>query len=196
VTPYTFDEPFPHIVIDDYIDQRSIRRLHDEWPTVMHSKEGSTSKKRSQERLGPEATRVFQNLDVQRIEQMTGVTGLFRDADNFGGGYHEIPPGGFLNMHIDFNMHPQGWHRRINFLLYLNNIWSIRWNGQLSLGRNQEKKIDPIAGRAVIFETTEHSWHGHPEPLKCPNNMTRRSLAFYMYTHTLPDADPHTTVYA
>ena len=40
--------------------------------------------------------------------------------------------------------------------------------------------------KLVIFNTTDFSFHGHPEPLKCPDNVTRKSLALYYYTNGRP----------
>lgn len=37
------------------------------------------------------------------------------------------------------------------------------------------KKFD----HAVIFDTTQNSWHGLPEPLACPDDQARQSLASY-----------------
>ena len=45
-----------------------------------------------------------------------------------------------------------------------------------------DKKILPIFNRMVIFNTTETSYHGHPEPLICPPDRCRKSLALYYYT--------------
>ena len=36
----------------------------------------------------------------------------------------------------------------------------------------------------VIFNTTDFSYHGHPEPLKCPDGVMRNSLALYYYSTT------------
>jgi hypothetical protein len=30
-----------------------------------------------------------------------------------------------------------------------------------------------------LFDTTQNSWHGLPEPITCPPNVTRNSLAIY-----------------
>jgi hypothetical protein len=35
---------------------------------------------------------------------------------------------------------------------------------------------------AVIFNTTEESIHGYPDPLTCPADVTRKSIALYYYT--------------
>jgi len=42
--------------------------------------------------------------------------------------------------------------------------------------------IAPEFNRTVIFETSDHSWHGHPIPAARP----RRSLAAYMFTDARP----------
>ena len=93
-------------------------------------------------------------------------------------------------MHVDFNLHPLGVYRRANLLLYLNRDW--KWGGSLHIG---EKRISPEFNRAVLFETSEDSWHGHPEPLDCPENETRKSIAIYYYTAKGEDVAPHSTIY-
>ena len=45
---------------------------------------------------------------------------LIPDPYLWGGGYHELKNGGYLNIHADFNVHPQlELNRRINLLIYL-----------------------------------------------------------------------------
>jgi hypothetical protein len=68
------------------------------------------------------------------VEKVTKIQGLFADPELFGAGLHCIPRKGFLNMHVDFNAHPKGWHRRVNVLIYLNEEWRDEWNGHLQLG--------------------------------------------------------------
>jgi hypothetical protein len=43
-------------------------------------------------------------------------------------------------------------------------------------------RVAPLFGRAVIFNTDLDSFHGHPEPLNCPPDRSRRSIATYYYT--------------
>src|SRR5260370_24691553 len=62
----------------------------------------------------------------------------------------------------------------------------------------QFAKIAPVFNRAVLFETNENSFHGHPRPLRCPEGQSRRSLAVYYYTAERDDgvfADEHNTIY-
>ena len=39
--------------------------------------------------------------------------------------------------------------------------------------------IEPFFNRAVLFDTTQNSWHGLPEPINCPEGVCRNSLAVY-----------------
>ena len=41
------------------------------------------------------------------------------------------------------------------------------------------KEIEPKFNRAVIFDTTQDSWHGMSRKLSVPNGVTRKSLAVY-----------------
>jgi hypothetical protein len=40
-----------------------------------------------------------------------------------------------------------------------------------------------VFNRCVLFNTTDFSFHGHPDPLRCPEGMTRKSLALYYYSN-------------
>jgi len=191
-----FTDPFLHAVIDGYLTDEKVRAINAEWPEDWHKEDGKFNRKWSRDRLPPIAQAAADAVDIAMIERMTGISDLFADPKLFGAGLHCIPPGGFLKMHVDFNRHPKGWHRRVNVLIYLNENWRDEWGGHLQLGLgNDAKLIAPIAGRCVIFETNEQSWHGHPVPLACPDNVQRRSLALYYYTAEPPQGEAHSTIY-
>lgn len=191
-----FDKPFPHTVIDDYLSPQVVRKINKEWPNDWSRKSGKTSIKWHTNKLPASAQSVVDAVDISMVEKATGITGLFGDQELFGAGLHCIPTGGFLKMHLDYNMHPKGWHRRVNMLIYLNEGWDESWGGDLQLENGDSfKLITPIGGRCVIFETNEESWHGHPLPLMCPGDRQRRSLALYFYTIEPPLAQAHTTIY-
>ena len=46
--------------------------------------------------------------------------------------------------------------------------------------------------RAVIFNITDNAYHGHPEPLNCPDNKARYSMALYYFTEDRPEAENQT----
>ena len=45
-----------------------------------------------------------------------------------------------------------------------------------------KQKILPSFNKMVIFSTTDFSNHGHPDPLTCPDNISRKSLALYYFS--------------
>ena len=48
------------------------------------------------------------------------------------------------------------------------------------------KKIAPNFNTMVIFSTNDFTNHGHPNPLKCPKNMSRKSVATYYFSRGRP----------
>jgi hypothetical protein len=50
----------------------------------------------------------------------------------------------------------------------------------------------------MIFGTTDFTYHGHPDPLRCPEHMTRKSLALYYFSNGRPAEEitgEHSTVF-
>jgi hypothetical protein len=50
-------------------------------------------------------------------------------------------------------------------------------------------RITPVNNRFVIFLTNDFTFHGHPQPLNCPPDESRKSLILYYYTSRPRDAD-------
>lgn len=101
-----------------------------------------------------------------------------------GGGLHEIDSGGKLDIHTDFNLYERlNLVRKINLLIYLNENWKPEYGGDLEFWNDSGKcvSIAPLLNRCVIFDTDKNSLHGHPEPLQCPPDRSRRSIAIYYY---------------
>jgi hypothetical protein len=59
--------------------------------------------------------------------------------------------------------------------------------------------VAPLFNRVMIFGTTDFTYHGHPDPLQCPEGMTRKSLALYYFSNGRPaeevSGEDHTTVF-
>ena len=47
-------------------------------------------------------------------------------------------------------------------------------------------KVLPLFNRVLVFSTTDFTYHGHPNPLQCPEDMTRKSLALYYFSNGRP----------
>lgn len=194
---YRHAEPFPHIVIDEFLERDVLRSVLAEFP----SSDNKTHFDRDQERLkyqyqpdevsSGQVRNLFAELNSRAflgfLEELTGIRGLISDPYFEGGGLHETKRGGHLGVHADFNVHGQlKVERRLNLLIYLNEDWDEDFGGQLELWKRDMSecavRVAPIFGRAVIFSTKLDSFHGHPDPLNCPAERSRRSIATYYYT--------------
>ncbi|MGH8118399.1 MAG: 2OG-Fe(II) oxygenase [Rhodanobacteraceae bacterium] len=127
------------------------------------------------------------------LSDITGIADLHPDPELRGGGIHAIGRGGYLKLHTDFNWHRGlAMHRRLNLLVYLNQDWQSAWNGAIELwsadARQRVFSLSPRLGHALLFETNDISYHGHPDPLECPEGTFRKSIALYYYTPTRPVA--------
>jgi hypothetical protein len=199
---YESADPFPHVVIDNFLPEEALDRVRTEIPKPgdirwieFEDARGKKLASKAETQLGPATRFLLYQLNssvfVDFLEELTGISGLVPDPHFWGGGVHQIIPGGFLKIHADFNRHPRlKLDRRLNFLLYLNRDWREQWGGHLELwDRNMtecRKKILPVFGRCVIFSTTDFANHGHPDPLACPEGETRKSLALYYYSNGRP----------
>jgi Rps23 Pro-64 3,4-dihydroxylase Tpa1-like proline 4-hydroxylase len=211
---YRSADPFPHVVLDDLFEPRLLHDVLEEFDamdrTPWHYTERETERKYSTEdfqHFGPTTRAVITQLNAAPflafLEQLTGIAGLIADPHLRGGGLHEIRRGGALGVHADFNFYKRlNLYRRLNLLVYLNEAWSEDWGGDLELwdraGKRCVRRISPLFNRAVIFDTSNYSYHGHPLPLQCPEDRSRKSLALYYYTVEAPaddDRTPHITVF-
>lgn len=196
---YQSADPFPHISFDNFISPEILEDVLKEFPTPEkqgsreYKDETSTGKLASLEynKIPSYIRYVLDQFNtapfLQFLETLTGIKGLIPDPYFGGGGIHQTKSGGWLSMHVDFNRNNElKVYRRINVILYLNKDWEEKYGGSLELWDKEMKeckdKILPIFNRVAIFNTSDISYHGHPDPLTCPEDMTRKSLAWYYYT--------------
>ncbi len=194
---YRSNSPFPHVVIDDLLDADLLRSIAGNYPALDGKQFFDRDQERFKFQFNPEevefgTTRnVLAELNGQAflgfLEEMTGIKGLIADPYFIGGGLHLTRRGGHLGVHADFNIHGlMNVERRLNLLVYLNDGWQGEYGGELELWdkpmRSCVKSIAPVLGRAVVFNTSLDSFHGQPQPLTCPEDRDRRSIATYYYT--------------
>ena len=202
--------PFNHVVIDNFFDDGFARTLSrkfpnyqdDSWKGVYNNPIEIKKANQSWSHFSMEFYKVFHQLlsdaFVDKMKTLVGIDNLYVDHGLHGGGLHSHPSGGKLNIHLDYSIHPKlGLQRKLNLIVYLNENWKPEWGGDIEFWSHDhennkpkqcEKKVVPLFNRAVIFDTTQNSWHGLPEPLKCPVGEMRKSLAVYYLT----DVDKNT----
>jgi hypothetical protein len=197
---FSSGEPFPHLVVDSLFPDYVLDDVLDELPAVPRGDDNDMSPTRAAERgktahqqatfFGPKTTQLLYQLNaadfLDFLEKLTGIKGLISDLRLDGGGYHLTRRGGRLAIHTDFSHHRR-WQlrRRLNLILYLNKNWKEEYGGHLELWDKDitscKKRILPVFNRCVIFATDANSPHGQPDPLACPPDRGRQSLALYYF---------------
>ena len=199
---YLSAKPFPHIVFDNFLDPALLEMILAEFP-----KPGQIQWQRfdnaqevklasaAEATFGPVTRLLLYHLNsitfLEFLSDVTAIPNLIPDASFEGGGLHQIVRGGKLGVHADFNKHrAYQLDRRLNLLLYLNKDWREEYGGHLELWDRAmsrcENKVLPLFNRVMVFGTTDFTYHGHPDPLQCPEGMTRKSLALYYFSNGRP----------
>jgi Rps23 Pro-64 3,4-dihydroxylase Tpa1-like proline 4-hydroxylase len=202
---YILAKPFPHIILENVFPALMLDQILNEFPSsnqidwVKFNNPNERKLASRDELQFGETTRQFIHVLNSKpflffLEKLTGVSNLIPDPALEGGGLHQTTRGGLLKIHADFNKHSKtNLDRRLNVLIYLNKDWKHEYGGDFELwDENMTKaeiKIQPLYNRMVIFSTTSKSYHGHPDPLACPDNASRKSIAMYYYTNGRPAAE-------
>lgn len=212
---YCFAEPFPHIVIDNFLPKAVIDKIIENFPKeqLQNDVVFEMGYKGLHKRQVPpadcngfsrEVFGFFNSTPIIRfLEALTTIPSLIPDPHFVGGGFHETSTGGKLGIHADFRVNEQlHLNRRLNMIIYLNKEWNDEYGGNLELWdksmQNKVHSIAPVYNRCVIFNTDADSFHGHPDPLTTPENVKRRSLALYYYTASkriYNESVSHSTMY-
>lgn len=196
---YCFAEPFPHIMLENFLPADMVSGLKGHFPqeqlasnVVFDLGYAGYHKRQINPADCDEYCRAafsFFNSQpfLEFLEGLSSIPGLVPDPYFLGGGFHEIGAGGKLGIHADFRIHPKlHLSRRMNVIIYLNEGWQDAYGGSLELWERDmskmSRRIEPLWNRCVIFNTDATSYHGHPDPLTPPDGVLRRSIALYYYT--------------
>jgi hypothetical protein len=121
------------------------------------------------------------------IRQITEIEDLETDPHLHGGGLHAHCYRGRLDLHLDYSIHPITLkERRLNLIVYLNSEWKEDWGGELELWDHGDeghpetlaKAIAPKHNQAILFRTSDTSYHGVPNAIAEPTAV-RKSMAIY-----------------
>ncbi len=200
---YRTASPFPNIYFDNFFNPDMLEEVLAEFPDLS---QGQTIKfnNPNEVKLASRGEIRFQNKTkhfvhflnsepfLQFLQILTNIEEiLLPDLYFEGGGFHEIKKGGLLKIHVDFNKHKMSnLDRRLNVLVYLNKQWKENYGRHCELWdremKQSVKKKLPVYNCMAIFLTTDYSYHGHPDPLTCPINRSRKSLALDYYSNGRP----------
>ena len=201
---YLNSKPFPSIIFKNFFKDEYLSKILADFPDLRNIKKTQeynnkneikfTNNKKENIPSSIQNFIKFLNSEpfVSFLQKLTSIKEkLVSDQNLDGGGLHEIKNGGKLKIHTDFHLHPSlGLDRRINVLIYLNKNWKNSYGGHLELWdvemKNCVQKITPEFNTMVIFSTTDFSNHGHPDPLNCPSNISRKSIALYYFSNGRP----------
>lgn len=195
---FVTNSPFPHIVLDGLFSPILLNQLYAEFDEMRWRDwrwaESEVETKRGSlpgSRLGMASQLYFQAIYSSQfmslIKKISGIERLISDPELINGGMHEIPTGGFFNVHRDFTHHPiLRLQNRLALITYLNKDWDMSYGGQLELWdkdlKGSEVSVIPEFGKTILFLNTTTSFHGHPLPVQAPNGRPRRSVTAYYYS--------------
>jgi len=192
-------KPFPHLVVDNFLHKDFASMLAHKYPgpdDVAWWKYNNHFEKKlacnNLDALDACFSDFFNIVNsrefVLELESLTGIKDLISDPSLHGGGLHSIGRGGKLDIHADFNYHKvTGWRRKLNLIVYLNEDWKKEYGGATEFWNKSMTEcitsVLPVFNRMCIFYVDDDTWHGHPDPLECPPDLCRKSLAVYYYAH-------------
>lgn len=200
-THTTVDIPFKHILIENFLNDDIYKRIHDDFAFDSNNLNETNKLKNSWYKYEnplevkytnnhidtyPESIKdLFNELSkdiiINKCREIFDINDLQYDPHFHGAGLHVMPRYGRLNIHLDYEKHPVlNKQRRLNLILYINDEWDETWNGATELWDNEcIIKSYPKKNSALLFVTNDNSWHGVPEIILCPENVYRKTIAFY-----------------
>ena len=210
---FTAALPAPMIVLDDFLPCDIAKKLSAEIDSIdkdlckKFTRNNSYMEECNDLSLMVEGCKVIGELHSQTfmawLNQLTGIDNLIPDPYLVGAGYSRSFNGDSLKNHVDFNWNDTiKLYRAVTLIVYLTEEWRDEWGGNLEFSNfNQKETINTINikwNRAVIWKHHENCFHGYPNPIKCPENVSRKTLRLFYYIskQTPTDENPaHRSLY-
>lgn len=204
-----YNEPFDHWIMDEFQDGDLAKKLSNDfiefdnkdWYGYNNPLEVKKTCNNWWD-FPPTTYRFIEYLNspkfVNKLEEITGIDKLYPDPGLHGAGWHMHGSGGKLNVHLDYSLHPKlDLERKLNLIYYLSEDWDPSWGGNLQFWSGDERKanthiktVDCLFNRAILFDTTQNSWHGFPDRIQCPEGSYRKSIAMYYLVEPQASARP------
>jgi Rps23 Pro-64 3,4-dihydroxylase Tpa1-like proline 4-hydroxylase len=203
------NKPIRHLVIDNFLQPAIADTIYRNFPPLQEMKthyKGLNEKKAEHSdfaKLHPSFEQLHQALSSETftkwLQQVTGIPSLHTIDDRLSYGLHQGGHNSFLDIHIDYNVHPiRKLYRKLNFIFFLNPEWESGWGGNLELWdkdvKNCVQSISPLFNRCVIFECSDISYHGYNR-INVPEGITRKSYYQYFFIALPEDISFHDTIF-
>ena len=198
--------PFPNIHFENFFDEKKLEEVLAEFPDLSKGDQIKFNNpneiklaSKGEHRFGDKTRKFMHYLNSQPflefLQELTNIEEtLLPDPYFEGGGCHESKAGGLLKVHADFNKHRgTNLDRRLNVLVYLNKDWEDSYGGHFELWNKDMtecvSRVKPSFNTLAMFSTTDFSYHGLPDPITCPPDRSRKSVALYYYSNGRPKSE-------
>ncbi|MEX1002196.1 MAG: 2OG-Fe(II) oxygenase [Crocinitomicaceae bacterium] len=200
---------YPHIVIDNFLKEDVANTLYENFPSSQEMRKSykNLNENKSEgsgfDQYHPLFTRLREELGTDQFKaafsKLTGIDNLILPNDHRGTGVHQGFDGSYLDVHVDFSIHPTlKLHRRLNLLIFLNKNWKEEYGGHCEFWDADVKNLVgqalPSFNRAVIFECSRISYHGYSK-INIPEDESRKSFYTYFYTEVEEGVKYHDTIF-
>lgn len=150
-------EPFPHLIIPNFISETSLPILVNKYPKTPSTGSYSCD--------NLEISPIFKEfIDEMKSDQLRSLMEQkfslnLTDKPIYMTARGQCHP-------KDGKIHHDNYYKFLTLLLYMNPVWESK-EGRLRLLNNRHDlnnivtEIPPLAGTLVIFKVTHNSWHGH-----------------------------------
>jgi hypothetical protein len=214
---YRSAAPFPHAVFDGFLGEPRALELERCFPGPDHPGWMRRDYREQSARMGQLQRSGFEGVApalrhllgellgmafLDFLGALTGCDSLIADPHFRGAGPSLTLPGGHLALHADFNRdRTRHLERKLTAIYYLGADWEPAWGGALELWDEPRThcaaRYSPLGDRLIVMDHGDTHWHGHPQPLACPEGRYRASIAAYYYVAVAPDQeDSHGAIWA
>ena len=203
ITPYLEEkinvqnDPYLHAAIKDFLPIEIVKKAEEEFIDQKKTVDAGCRKFQKTKRVFEDLSQMpptikkiinfcYSQKFINLLERKFSLENVIPDWSLHGGGLHESYRGGFLKIHSDFIYVRHSKVKRIlNLVLYLNSNWQKNWGGATELWdkkmKSVRKSVMPKINTAVVFEVGTNTFHGFPNPMNCPENVKRKSIALFYY---------------
>jgi len=201
--------PFPHVVIDGFLGGDHASAIARAFPPSSHPGWKRRDYAEQAGRLGQLQRTGFEGVDgalrsllaelngmafLDFLGALTDRRDLITDPHFTGAGPLATLRGGHLAVHVDFNRDSaRHLDRVLSILYYAPPSWERAWGGELELWDRTRTacvtRIAPLPDRLVVMAFGEDHWHGHPSPLRCPDEAMRAVVAAHYYAARAQPSD-------